>query len=138
MKIRKGDTIKVLYGKDAGKRAQIIAVDTKKKMVVADGVNVYKRHIKGDGRNRNSEIVNIVKPMPVSKVMLICPLCNKATRVEMKIENGKKVRFCKKCGKVMDGIKEEKKEEKKEIKKTDDKKKKVETKDKKTKSESKK
>mgnify|MGYP000905351325 CR=1 FL=1 len=124
MKIRKGDTIKVLYGKDAGKRAQVIAVDVKKHTVVADGVNVYKRHIKGDGRNRNSEIVNIVKPMPVSKVMLVCPLCNKATRIEMKVVEGKKVRVCKKCGKVIDVAKvEEKREEKKEVKKTTAKKK---------------
>jgi len=117
MKIKKGDTIKVLYGKDAGKQAPVIAVNPKKNTVVADGLNVYKRHVKGDGRNRNSEIVNIVKPMPVSKVMLVCPECNKPTRVEMKIEGDKKVRVCKKCKKVIDKV-EEVKEEKKETKKT--------------------
>ncbi len=130
MKIKKGDTIKVLYGKDAGKRAQVIAVDTKKHTVVVDGVNVYKRHIKGDGRNRNSEIVNIVKPMPISKVMFVCPLCNKTAKIGMKTEGEKKVRFCKKCGKVVEDIKEEKKV----TKKTTEKKKTV-SKDKKVKSE---
>jgi large subunit ribosomal protein L24 len=118
MKIKKGDTIKVLYGKDAGKQAPVIAVNPKKNTVVADGLNVYKRHIKGDGRNKNSEIVNIVKPMPVSKVMLVCPECKKATRVEMKIEGDKKVRVCKKCKKVIDKVETEVKEEKKETKKT--------------------
>ena len=107
MKIKKGDTIKVLYGKDAGKRASVIAINPKKNTVVADGVNVYKRHIKGDGRDKTSEIVNLVKPMPTAKVMLVCPLCNKATRVGMKIEGGKKVRICKKCGKAIDEVKKE-------------------------------
>lgn len=139
MKIKKGDTIKVLYGKDAGKKASVIAVNSKNKTIVADGLNVYKRHIKGDGRNRNSEIVNIVKPMSISKVMLICPLCNKATRVNSKIENNKKVRVCKKCGKVIDQPKVEEKVEKKttikkkmDVKKTTTKKK-VETKSKESK-----
>jgi len=107
MKIKKGDTIKVLYGKDAGKHAPVIAINPKKNTVVVDGVNVYKRHIKGDGRDKTSEIVNLVKPMPTAKVMLVCPLCNKATRVGMKIEDGKKVRVCKKCGKAIDEVKKE-------------------------------
>ena len=122
MKIKKGDTIKVLYGKDAGKRASVIAVNIKKSTVVADGLNVFKRHIKGDGRNKNSEIVNIVKPMPVSKVMLVCPLCSKPTRVGFKIEDGKKLRVCKKCGKVIDQPKVEEKETKKTEKKEGEKK----------------
>ena len=124
MKIRKGDTIKVLYGKDAGKKASVLSVNIKEKTVIADGVNVYKKHIKGDGRDKTSEIVNIVKPLPISKVMLVCPACGKATRVKMKIEDGKKVRVCTKCGKVMDTpkVKEEAKETKK-TKKTETKKK---------------
>ena len=113
MKIKKGDTIKVLYGKDAGKIALVIAVNPKEKTVVADGVNVYKRHIKGDGKGRTSEIVNIVKPMPVSKVMLVCPSCKKATRVGMKMEDDKKYRFCKKCKKLIEDLKTEEKVEKK-------------------------
>ena len=118
MKIKKGDTIKVLYGKDAGKRAPVIAVNQKKNTVVVDGVNVYKRHIKGDGRDKTSEIVSLVKLMPISKVMLVCPLCNKATRIGMKIEGDKKVRICKKCGKVIDEVKTEEKVTKKVATKT--------------------
>ena len=99
----------MLYGKDAGRRASVLAVNPKKNTVIVDGINVYKKHIKGDGREKTSEIVNIVKPMSLSKVMLVCPLCNKATRVGMKIEGGKKVRICKKCGKAIDEIKVEEK-----------------------------
>jgi len=113
MKIKKGDTIKVLYGKDAGRRASVLAVNPKKNTVIVDGINMYKKHIKGDGREKTSEIVNIVKPMSLSKVMLVCPLCNKATRVGMKIEGDKKVRICKKCGKAIDEIKTEEKVTKK-------------------------
>jgi large subunit ribosomal protein L24 len=118
MKIKKGDTIKVLYGKDAGKRAPVIAVNPKKNTVVVDGVNVYKRHIKGDGKDKTSEIVSLVKPMPISKVMLVCPLCNKATRIGIKIEGDKKVRICKKCGKTIDEVKTEEKATKKVVTKT--------------------
>lgn len=114
MKIKKGDTVKVLYGKDNGKTGSVVAVDIKNQKVVVSGVNVSKRHLKGDGRTRTSEILTIEKPMSVSKVMLVCPLCGKATRVGLKRENGKVVRICKKCGKVLEVKKEEKVEAEKE------------------------
>ena len=87
MKIKKGDTVKVLYGKDSGKQGRVVAVDMKKGKVVVEGVNMFKKHIKGDGRTKTSEILTIVKPMDVSKVMLICNNCGKATRVSVKREN---------------------------------------------------
>ena len=114
MNIKKGDTVKVLYGKDNGKTGSVVAVDIKNQKVVVSGVNVSKRHLKGDGRTRTSEILTIEKPMSVSKVMLVCPLCGKATRVGLKRENGKVVRICKKCGKVIEVKKEEKVEAEKE------------------------
>jgi large subunit ribosomal protein L24 len=124
MKIKKGDTVKMLYGKDAGRQGPVVAVNTKKRQVVVEGLNIYKKHIKGDGRTRVSEIIEVTKPVPVSKVMLICPFCNKPTRVGYKIEGDKKVRICKKCGKTVDveQKEEDKKEEKKGEKKTKSKK----------------
>ena len=98
MKIKTGDTVKMLYGKDAGRQGKVVVVDTKKSRVVVEGLNTYKRHLKGDGRTRVSEIVTVTKSVPVSKVMLVCPECNKATRVGYKIEKDGKVRVCKKCG----------------------------------------
>jgi large subunit ribosomal protein L24 len=121
MKIKKGDTVKVLYGKDSGKQGTVVAVDMKRQKVVVEGVNVYKRHVKGDKKTRTSEILNIVKPMDVSKVMLICNNCGKTTRVGIKREEGKVERVCKKCNKVIEIGKE--KEEKKETKKKESKKK---------------
>ena len=115
MKIKKGDTVKILYGKDSGKTGAVVAVDLKNQKVVVTGVNLYKRHLKGDGRTRTSEILTIEKPMPVSKVILVCPLCGKTTRIGLKREGDKVMRICKKCGKVIEAKKEEKVEvEKKE------------------------
>ncbi len=134
MKIKKGDTVKMLYGKDSGRQGVVVAVDSKSNKIVVEGLNVYKRNLKGDGRTRVSEIVNITKSVPVSKVMLVCPLCNKSTRVGYKEEGDKKVRICKKCGKVIDQKIEEvkkdvktkdKKAEEKSTKKTTTKKKEV-------------
>lgn len=121
MKIKKGDTVKVLYGKDGGRRGPVVAVDPKTRKVIVEGLNLYKKHIKGDGRTRTSEVLTIEKPFPVSKVMLVCPHCDKPTRVGVKKEGKDKVRVCKSCGKdiTKDEQKESKskKEDKKEEKK---------------------
>lgn len=101
MKIKKGDTVKILYGKDSGKQGAVVAVSPKKNAVIVEGLNLYKRHLKGDGRTRTSEILTIEKPFELSKVMLICPSCNKTTRVGIRREEGKAVRYCKKCGKAI-------------------------------------
>ncbi len=123
MKIKKGDTVKILYGRDSGKTGPVVAVDLKNQKVVVTGINLYKRHLKGDGKTRTSEILTIEKPMSVSKVMLVCPLCGKTTRVALKREGDKIMRICKKCGKVIEAKKEEKVEvEKKETKKASTKK----------------
>lgn len=102
MKIKKGDTVKILYGKDSGKRGVVVAVDLKNDKLVVEGLNLYKRHLKGDGRKRTSEILIIEKPFPVSKVMLICPSCDKSTRIGVQKEGDKIVRVCKKCGKAIE------------------------------------
>jgi large subunit ribosomal protein L24 len=97
-----------------------IAKDNK---VVVSGVNTFKKHVKGDGRNKKSEIIDIVKPVAASSLMLLCPSCQKPTRVGFKEEAGITVRVCKKCKKTIENVKnvvKEKKEDtksKKEIKK---------------------
>ena len=114
IKIKKADTVKVLYGKDSGKTGKVLKVIAKGNKVVVEGLNIFKKHLKGDGRQRQSEIVDLIKPMDVAKVMLVCPSCKKPTRIGM--DNGKRV--CKKCNKKVDGVVVEKKVEKKaEVKK---------------------
>jgi len=119
MKIKKGDTVKILYGKDNGKQGVVLAISNGK--VIVEGINMFKKHVKGDGKEKKSEILTIAKPMDISKVMLICNNCGKPTRVSLKRAAGKVERVCKKCGKTIEVIVKEmvKKEEKKEVKKVE-------------------
>ena len=97
MKLHKGDEVKIIGGKDAGKTGTIEKVFTKENKVVVPGVNQYKRHQKARMQGQSSEIVTITKPLPVAQVALLCPKCKQQTRVGYKVEKGKKVRVCRKC-----------------------------------------
>ena len=102
MKIKKGDTVKVLIGKDKGKEGNIEKIYLSREQVLIAGVNEYKKHIKSRARNQKSEIVTITKPLPISNVALVCLKCKKPTRIGWEILKGKKVRICRKCGKEID------------------------------------
>ncbi len=99
MKLKKGDLVTVLKGKDKGKTEKIEKVFPKDGKVLITNVNQYKRHLKGRAGGQKSEIVTITKPLQISNVALVCPKCKKLTRVGFMIEKGKKVRICKKCKK---------------------------------------
>lgn len=98
MKIKKGDLVKVLVGKDKGRTGIVQKVLMKKQMVVVDGINIFKKHQKADAYVQKSGIVEIIKPIDISNVALVCPSCKKTTRIGLVVENGKKYRVCKKCG----------------------------------------
>lgn len=108
MKVKKNDNVLVVTGKDAGKVAKVLVVLPKTNKVVVDGVNVQKKHKKARSAQEVSEIVNQSGAIDASNVMVVCPTCNKATRVAYKIEGDKKVRVCKKCGAILDATKEAK------------------------------
>ena len=112
MKIKKNDTVLVIAGKDAGKTAKVLVAMPKANKVVVDGVNVQKRHTKARNTNQTSEIKQQSGPIDASNVMVVCPVCGKATRVGYKVEGTKKVRVCKKCAACLDVA------EAKEVKKT--------------------
>jgi large subunit ribosomal protein L24 len=95
-KIIKGDSVKIMLGKDNGKVAKVVNVSMKEHKVVVEGVNTSKRHVRRMG-NVEGGIMDIVKPVDVSNVMLVCPKCNKPTRVGFVIKNSEKHRVCKKC-----------------------------------------
>ena len=97
MKLKKGDSVKVIRGKDKGKTGKIDRVFPKNGQVLIANVNQYKRHLKARSQKQPSEIVTLTKPLPEENVVLICPKCKKATRVGYKIERGVKSRICKKC-----------------------------------------
>ena len=98
MNIRKDDTVIVLSGKDKGKQGKVLSADPKGGKVVVEGVNVCAHHQRPRKQGEEGGIFNIETPIYVSKVMLVCPKCNKPTRVGHKIGSGKKTRCCKKCG----------------------------------------
>lgn len=106
MKVKKNDTVLVLTGKDAGKTAKVLTAIPKSGKVVVDGVNVQKKHKKARSAQEVSSIQNQSGAIDASNVMVVCPACNKATRVAYKMEGDKKVRVCKKCGAILDGAKE--------------------------------
>lgn len=98
MKIKKGDKVKVLLGKDRGKEGKVEFVLAKAKKLFVSKVNLYKRHVKKI-RDTEGGIIDIQKPLDVSNIGLICPNCNKVIRVAYKQSGDIKVRICKKCGK---------------------------------------
>ncbi len=98
MKIKKGDKVKVLLGKDRGKEGKVEFVSIKKEKIFVGGVNLYKRHVKKHG-SLEGGIIDIPKPMDISNVALVCPNCNKVTRVGYQVLADSKVRICRKCKK---------------------------------------
>ena len=118
MKVKKNDTVLVITGKDAGKTAKVLTALPKANKVIVDGVNVQKKHKKARSAQDVSAITSQAGPIDVSNVMVVCPTCNKATRIAFKVEGDKKARVCKKCGAVIDGTKEAKEVKKSTKKKT--------------------
>jgi len=98
MKIKKDDKVVVLSGKDKGKQGKVLVADPKGGKVIVEGVNVATKHQKPRKQGEEGGIIKLETPIYVSKVQLVCPKCGKGTRAAYKTENGKKTRFCKKCG----------------------------------------
>lgn len=101
MKIKKGDTVKIVAGKDKGKEGKVMRALAKEDKVVVEGINQYKRHVKSRDRNKPSEIVTITKPLPIANVAFVCPKCKKPARIGYKIDGKEKMRACKNCGKTI-------------------------------------
>ena len=113
--VKKGDKVLVITGKDKGKTANVVEVSPKSNKVLVDGVNVVTKHQKPRTQQDKGGIVKKSAPIEASNVMVVCPVCDKATRVKHKELNEKNVRVCAKCGASLD--KEFAKEVKKETKK---------------------
>lgn len=102
VKIRKGDKVEVISGKleDKGKQGEVIRVLLEENRVVVQGVNIHTKHQRQQqvqGRNIAPGLVRFEAPVSISNVMLVCPKCNKATRVSMQRTDEKVVRVCKEC-----------------------------------------
>lgn len=103
MNIKKGDTVMVITGKDTGRKGKVLKVEPEQNRVVVEGINRVKKHQKPNRSLPQGGILKVESPLNASNVMLLCNKCNKPTRVGQSIlDNGSKVRVCKKCGEVLD------------------------------------
>lgn len=100
--VRTGDTVVILTGKDNGKRGKILATSPKEGKVIVEGVNVVSKHVKPRKAGQQGGIVKTESALYSCKVQLVCPKCDKPTRIAHEFdENGNKKRCCKKCGQLI-------------------------------------
>jgi large subunit ribosomal protein L24 len=105
MRLKKGDRVRVISGKDGGKEGKILRCIRDRDLMVIEGINMVTKHVKPSQKNPKSGIVKQEAPIYASKVMLVCPSCGAATRVGRGyLENGNKVRMCKACGEIVDRV----------------------------------
>ncbi|MDD2732216.1 MAG: 50S ribosomal protein L24 [Candidatus Pacebacteria bacterium] len=97
MKIKKGDTVLIISGKDKGKRAKVIKALPKEEKIIVEGVNLRKKSVRPKRTGEKGQIVTLPHPIYVSDAKIICPKCSQAARIGYKVENKKKYRICKKC-----------------------------------------
>ena len=101
-RLKKGDTVMVISGKDKGKKGKVLQVVASDGKLVVEKINLIKKHMR-PSRTAKGGIVEKEKALPVSKVMVICPQCGKPARTGLRLlDENKKMRFCKKCGEIID------------------------------------
>ena len=118
LNVKTGDTVVVIAGKDAGKQGKVLKTFPSKNRIIVSGVNMISRHQKARKAQEKSAIVKKEGTIDVSNVMIVCPVCGKATRVKHKEIEGKNARACAKCGASLDKefVKATKKDAKKAVK----------------------
>jgi large subunit ribosomal protein L24 len=103
MKIKKSDKVKIIAGKDKGKEGKVLEVFPDNRKIVVEGLNLAVKHMRPRREGEKGQRIQFPMPLSVSNVVLICGKCGKTTRVGYKIlENGKKIRTCKKCKEVIE------------------------------------
>jgi len=98
MRIIKGDTIKIMAGKDKDKQGKVLKVLPKTGKVLVEGLNLYKKRVRPKRQGEKGQIVSVPRPIDASNAMIICPSCGKAVRTGYRLEKDKKTRICRKCG----------------------------------------
>lgn len=101
--VKKGDSVQVIAGKDAGKKGKVLNVDPQKGRVIVEGINIVKRHMRPTRVNPQGGITEIEAPLDSSNVMIFCEKCKEPVRInKMFLADGKKVRICNQCGEQFD------------------------------------
>jgi large subunit ribosomal protein L24 len=102
-KIRKGDTVMVIAGRERGKTGKVLSLQLAEEKLTVEKLNIIKRHTKPSQKNRQGGILEREAPLAVSNVMILCHNCAKPVRVGMKtLDGGRRVRVCKKCKEVIE------------------------------------
>jgi large subunit ribosomal protein L24 len=102
-KVKRGDIVKVISGNDRGKRGEVMRVFPEKERLIIKGVNIITRHQRPTARQREGGIIEREGTIHLSNVLVICPVCDRPTRVGFTFtEAGEKLRACKKCGESFD------------------------------------
>jgi large subunit ribosomal protein L24 len=105
VKIKKGDTVEVISGRDKGMRGEVLRTLPKEGRLVVQGANLRKKHqrqVQAGGRTMNPGVIQFEAPLDQAKVMLVCPKCGKIVRVGVQRDDGQARRVCKQCGSVID------------------------------------
>jgi len=108
VKVKKGDQVEVIAGKDKGKRGEILSVDRDEDRVIVEGANIIYRHVRPSQEMQQGGIIENEGPIHVSNVMLVCPSCDEKSRIGYRFISGgaedrkQKVRYCKKCDEIID------------------------------------
>lgn len=97
MKVKKGDQVLIISGKDKGKQGKILTSFPEREKITVEGINLRKKHMRPKKSGEKGQIINLPGPIAVSNVKIICSKCGKATRVGYKLLENKKYRICKKC-----------------------------------------
>lgn len=98
MKIKKGDQVLIISGKDRTRKGKVIQALPREQKIVVEGMNIRKKHIRPKREGEKGQVVEVPAPMSVSNVKFICPKCGRPVRLGSKMEGAKKYRVCKKCG----------------------------------------
>lgn len=102
MRIKQGDTVKLIAGSSRGKTGKILRVLSKEKLVTVEGANLRKKHTRPRKQGQKGQVIEFPAPVNMSNVMLVCPKCLKTTRISATRQGDKKKRMCKKCKAVID------------------------------------
>jgi large subunit ribosomal protein L24 len=101
MNLKKGDSVKLLSGKDRGKTGTVLKVYPEDDRISVDGLNVFKKRVRPTKQGQKGETVLVPRPFQASKAALVCPSCKKQTRVGHRVEGSQNMRYCKKCKATM-------------------------------------
>jgi len=103
MKIQKDDNVLVIAGKDKGKKGKVRFAYPRENKVLIEGINFIKKHSKAKGNAKQAGIIDLEAKMDIAKVMYVCTKCSKPARLGSKtLEDGRRVRFCRACGEVIE------------------------------------